>query len=83
MNGLCNDKENNTDTNFNKYKRHNPFNLFCKWNPCNGQSASKTPDVGERELEIPSPSWKASTAVCLVMPTRSANGAIMDKVSAA
>ena len=34
-------------------------------------------DVGQNRFENPSPNWNANTAVCLVSPIASANGAII------
>src|SRR6056297_760095 len=39
--------------------------------------------VGQIRFENPSPNWKASTAICLFIPMRSDNGAIMGIVVAA
>lgn len=43
----------------------------------------RVPAVGYRQLEKPSPNWKAWTATCLVMPTRSAMGTIKGITAAA
>lgn len=43
----------------------------------------KTPEVGTIRFVIPSPSWNASTAVCLEIPMRSLKGAMMGIVRAA
>ena len=43
--------------------------------PINPQRVAE--DVGQNKFEKPSPNWKASTAVCLVSPIASANGAII------
>ena len=40
-------------------------------------------EVGRTELENPSPNWNARTAVCLVIPIRSATGTINGMVTAA
>ena len=47
------------------------------------RAPSKTPDVGTIKFVKASPSWKATTATCLVTPTKSARGAIIGIVSAA
>ena len=46
-------------------------------------TAIRIPEVGIIIFEKPSPQVKAKTAVCLVMPTRSAKGAMSGIVTAA
>ncbi len=45
--------------------------------------ARSDPPVGIIEFEIPSPRWKAKTAVCLEIPTKSDRGVIIGIVVAA
>ena len=51
--------------------------------PAIARTPMSTYCVGIRILLNPSPNWKASTATCLLTPTRSASGAIIGMVTKA